>query len=382
MTIFKTYIKIVNKCKAPILLYTIFLIFFGGMNLQTENQQMSFQETKPDILIVNQDEEKGITKNLIEYLEQNSNNKEIEPTEEKRNDALFYRDVSYIIYIPKNFRKDFLNHQYPEIKVKSTDSYHASLAEMMLKRYYKIANIYNELETDENEIINKINEVLNQELEMEMTSQLDNSALEKASFYFNFTNYCTLAGCIYVICLLLTSFKKEAIKKRTIISKTKEKELNLKLLLSNGVFAFTLWLIYIGLSILLLGNIMFSIHGLLYIVNAFIFTFCALTIAFLLSNLVMNKNAINGIVNVIALGSSFLCGAFVPMEMLPNVVLKIAHLLPSFYFIKNNESIKTLETINLEGIKPLLLNMGIVLLFSIGFILLTNFISHKKRKID
>ena len=64
----------------------------------------------------------------------------------------------------------------------------------------------------------------------------------------------------------------------------------------------------------LLYTSMFSIHGIFYLINSFIFSICATTIALFIGNIVSNKNAISGIVNVIALGSSFLCGAFVPME--------------------------------------------------------------------
>ncbi len=67
---------------------------------------------------------------------------------------------------------------------------------------------------------------------------------------------------------------------------------------------------------------MFTVHGIILMVNSFVFSICALTIAILIANLVNNKNAINGIVNVVALGSSFLCGAFVPIEWLPDTVLK------------------------------------------------------------
>ena len=75
---------------------------------------------------------------------------------------------------------------------------------------------------------------------------------------------------------------------------------------------------------------MFTTHGLMYLINSFVFTICAITIAFLIGTLINNKNAINGIVNVVALGSCFLCGAFVPMDWLPDAVLKIAHVLPSY----------------------------------------------------
>ena len=106
-----------------------------------------------------------------------------------------------------------------------------------------------------------------------------------------------------------------------------------------------------------------------------------LTIAFLIGNIINDKNAINGIVNVIALGSSFLCGAFVPMQWLPDSVLKIAHILPSYYYISTNEILVNLETINFETLKTILINMVAILLFSFGFIIITNIISKRKQKI-
>ena len=100
MTIFKTFLKVLNKCRVPIILYTVFLIGFGGFNMQTSDNSTNFVASKPDILIINKDEEKGITKNLIDYIKNNSNIIDIKDTEEAVNDALFYRDVNYIIYIP------------------------------------------------------------------------------------------------------------------------------------------------------------------------------------------------------------------------------------------------------------------------------------------
>jgi len=94
-----------------------------------------------------------------------------------------------------------------------------------------------------------------------------------------------------------------------------------------------------------------------------------------------NKGAINGIVNVISLGSSFLCGAFVPMEWLPDSVLKIAHCLPTYYYISTNEALKTLEEFNFEKLKPLITNMAIMFGFAVLFIILTNIVSKRKRKI-
>ena len=381
MIVFKTFLKILNKNKFIIILYTVFLIGFGGFNMQTSDNSTNFVASKPDIMIVNYDEEKGITKDLIKYITDNSNIIELNNNEEAINDGLFYRDVNYVIYIPENYSEDFMDGKNPEINIKSTGDYQSSFAEMLLSRYIKVANIYQKSIKNEDELTSKINETLSKQSEVEITSKLDTDSLAKATFYYNFASYSILACLVYVICLILSSFKDIKIQKRTIISSTNYRKLNRQLLLSNSLFSIILWGVYVALSFVLIGDVMFSNQGIIYLINSFIFTMCATTIALFIGNLVSNKNAINGIVNVIALGSSFLCGAFVPMEWLPDGVLKIAHILPSYYYISSNESLKTLEVFNLETMQPIITNMIVILGFSIIFIILTNIVSKRKQKI-
>ena len=168
MTVFKTFLKVLNKCKGTIIMYTIILVAFGIFNMKTSDNQTNFVASKPDILIINNDVEEGITKNLIEYMKKNSEIIEVADNEEARNDALFYRDVNYIIYIPENFREDFLNQKNPKIEIKSTGDYQASLAEMMLERYIRIANTYTSTLNSEEEIISSINETLEKETKTEL----------------------------------------------------------------------------------------------------------------------------------------------------------------------------------------------------------------------
>lgn len=381
MTVFNTFLKVLNKNKFIIIMYTVILIAFGGFNLKNSDTSTNFEASKPNILIVNKDGNIGITKSLIDYLTINSNISLNETNEESINDALFYRDINYVIYLPKNFREDFLNKKNPQIEIKTTGDYQASLAEMMLNRFMNIANTYNQIMDKEEDVIKNINKTLENQTEVEITSNIDTNELSKATFYFNFASYSILAGCVYIICLILSSFKDEKIMKRTIISSMNYKKINRDLLLFNGLFAIVLWLLYCIVGIILLGNIMFTIQGLIYIINALIFTLVALSLAFLIGNLITNKNAINGIVNVIALGSSFLCGAFVPAEYLPDSVLKLAHLLPSYYYINSNEILKTIEEFNFINLKPIIFNSIILILFIIIFVILANIISRKKRKI-
>ncbi len=379
MTVFKAFWNVIKKYKGTIILYTVILIAFGGINQTTNNEISSFEASKPDILIVNSDEEIGITKNLIEYLTNNSNIIKIENNEEARNDALFYRDVNYIIYIPKGYRDNVLKGNTPIINIKSSGDYLSSLAEMMLKRYIKTQDIYIKKINNETELINNINKTLNQKSEIEVSSNINRNELSQAASFFNFASYSIMAVIIFIICLVLFSFNKDTIKKRTIISSTNYKKYNKIILLSSSLFALFVCIVYILLGVILLGKTMFSIRGIIFILNIFTFSISALTLALVISNIINSKEAISGIVNVVALGSAFLCGAFIPTDFLPDSVLKFSHILPAYWYINSNELLKSIEIINLETLKPIFINNIVIILFAIFFIIINNIITRKKR---
>lgn len=380
MTVFKTFFRIVNKLKPTIILYTALLIIFGAVNMKTSDSNINFVNSKPDILIINQDVNKGLTKNLIDYMKKNSNIMKVENNEEKINDALFYREVSYVIYIPKDYRKNVLLGKNPKLDIKKTDEYDAHLSEMMLKRYIKLQNIYNKEAGSEDELITLINDNINDDVNVKITSKVDTSKTYNIAYYFNFASYSILAIIIYIVCLVLCSFKEESISKRINISSINYKSHNNKILLASIVFSSIVWLLFVIIGVTIVGDIMFSIRGLISIINSFIFTFCALTLSILISSLTNNKNAISGIVNVIALGSAFLCGAFVPAEYLPSSVINFAHILPAYYYINSNDLLKNIDVINISSMHPIIINMIIIIMFSILFIILNNVVTRKKRK--
>lgn len=379
MTVFSTFWKVINKYKGTIILYTVMLIVFGGVNMTTNDTGVDFTSSKPDILIVNNDKDSEITKNLVKYMSDNSNIVSVKDNEEARDDALFYRDVSYIIYIPKNYGNNILNGKNVELEIKKVDTYDAALAEMMLSRYIETQNIYLKTNISENELINNINESLKNKTNVEIVSKLNTDKLTKVSRYFNFASYSIMAVTIYIICLVITSFHEQSVNKRIIISSMNYKEHNRLLLLSSSVYALVVWILYTILGFIILGSELFTLRGLLFIGNEFIFTFCCLTLSLLISSLCYSKVAVSGIVNVVALGSAFLCGAFIPPEMLPSSVIKIAHILPTYYFINSNEILKSLEVINMSNLHSVFINTIIMLLFSILFIIINNIVTKKKR---
>lgn len=380
MIVFNTFWKVIKKYKATVILYTAMLVIFGLTNMQANNKVMTFTNTKPDILIVNNDKDGVLTKNLVDYLNKNTNIVKIKDSEEARDDALFYRDVSYIIYIPTSYSKNVLNGINNTLDIKSTNDYNASLAEMILKKYIEIENVYASIYRDEAKIINAINKNLETNSNVEITSKLNTTTMEKTARFYNFASYCIMAVTIYIVCLVLSSFHNEMVNKRIVVSSMNYKKHNRLILGASFAYALIVWILYIVLGIILLGDVMFTIRGLIYVLNTLIFTFVALTLALLISTITNNKNAISGIVNVVALAQAFLCGAFIPTQWLPNSVLTIAHVLPAYWYINTNDILKELETISSTTLKPVIINSIILILFSLIFIVLNNIISKKKRQ--
>lgn len=379
MTVFNTFWKVINKYKGTIILFTVMLVTFGGINTTSNNSTVDFTNSKPDIIIVNNSGNNDLTKNLISYLEKSTNVKDVKNTEEARNDALFYREVNYIIYIPKDYQKDVLSGKTPEIDIKTVGDYNSSLAEMLLTRYLKIQSIYAKNISTEQELITAINKNLSKTSEVTITSKVDRAKTSRVSRYFNFASYSAMFIIIFVICMVLSSFHTKTIKKRTIISSMNYKTHNKYLLRASFIYSIIVWLLFMLLGTILFSNTILSLRGLVYALNLLIFIFTSLTLAILLSTLIDNKDAVNGIVNVISLGSAFLCGAFIPTEWLPETVIKISRIFPTYWYVNSNDLLASLQTINMTSLNQVIINMIVMLVFALIFIIINNLVSKKKQ---
>lgn len=378
MTVFKTYWKIVKKNIGIIILYTVMLLVFGTMNLKANKNSFEFISSKPDIIIVN-NSSGIITNNLISYLKTNANVKNI-TNENDIDDAVFFRDANYVIYIPKEFENKIENGKEFNIDIKTNNSYDSYIASELLNRYLDVFSKYMNLYNDKILAIQKLDNTLNKKADVVIESKTNLNS--KTSLFYNFSSYSIMAIVIYIICLVLSSFNDEKISKRTNVSGMSYKTFNNYLYISSFTFTFIIFIVYLILSFLILKSSILNINGILYGLNMFIFFIVSFTIAILISNLVKSKGAISGVVNVISLGSAFLCGAFIPVKYMPSFALKIAHIFPTFYFIDNNEYIASLQNFDKASYEFVLKNFIIMIVFIIFFLILNTLVTRFKRKVN
>ena len=112
MTVFKTFWKIVNKYKGTIIGYTVLLLIFGTLSMSSNDVTEDFKSSKPDVIIVDNDKS-VLSNNLVKYFNDNANILDMDLEEEKIDDAIFYRDANYVIYIDEGYEYNVLNGNNP-----------------------------------------------------------------------------------------------------------------------------------------------------------------------------------------------------------------------------------------------------------------------------
>ena len=391
MIVFKTFWRIMKRYWWIVFIYVAILTSLSVINLKTA-PVTDFVDTKPEITIVSQDSSdlttKPFTKNFLNYLSKNT--KIIDLKESETTDALFYQKISMILYLPEDLESKIISGQKITLDYRTSGNYTAELSKNLIKRYFELQRTEilesknsskeqsNILSKDSEKIISSLNQRLDQSPTVRLASK-NATNLSKIAAFFNFASYTIMAIILYVTCFINASFNKSSVKKRTMASSLHLKKYNFSLLLANSIFAFSVFVLLTTLSFFVLGDIVLTPFFIFEILNILLYTLAALTIAELVSTFNLSRDAVSGVVNLLSLAPAFLSGAFVPTYFLPNFVLTIAHIFPTYWFIDTNNKITTLTEFNFSSFLTILPNLLVLVLFSIIFIVANLVLSKKKR---
>ena len=391
MIVFKTFWRIMKRYWWIVFIYVAILTSLSVINLNAA-PVTDFVDTKPEITIVSQDSSdlatKPFTKNFLDYLSKNT--KIINLKESEITDALFYQKISMILYLPEDLESKILSGQKVTLNYRTSGNYTAELSKNLIKRYFELQRTEilesknsskeqsNILSENSEKIISNLNQKLDQSPTVRLASK-NATNLSKIAAFFNFASYTIMAIILYVTCFINASFNKSSVKKRTMASSLHLKEYNFSLLLANSIFAFSVFVLLTTLSFFVLGNIVLTPFFIFEILNILLYTLAALTLAELVSTFNLSRDAVSGVVNLLSLAPAFLSGAFVPTYFLPNFVLTIAHIFPTYWFIDTNNKITTMTEFSFNSFLTILPNLLILVLFSIIFIVANLVLSKKKR---
>lgn len=372
MQVYKAFFKIILKNRMQISIYLIVFIVLAVAFTASYTSPVStdFTESKINIALINEDEDSVFLDGFIAYLTENANLVNLPDDPQSLQDALFFQEVDYILRIPAGFSQDFLAGQTVSLeKTAAPNSTSATFMDLRINQYLNTAQTYLQYDDviSEYSLVQAINDDLSATASVTLTANKDESAsAEKIGYFFNFMAYTLFAVMILGVCAVMLVFNDPNLKKRNFSSPLRTFNYNSQLILGSLSFAFISWLLMISVSFVFNGSFMLTEKGGLLILNSFIFTLTALSISFLISNLVKSQGAMSAVANVFALGTSFISGVFVEQSLLGDTVLSIASFTPTYWYVKSNNAIASAASLSGDTLTGILSNMALVLGFGIA----------------
>ena len=382
MPVFKTFFKIIKKNKMSFILALIInlgITFAYVVSNQTEGGN-HFKAEKSKIAVINED--KGlISHQLEEYLNKQATIVTINPSEKGQQDALFFKDVLYILTIPADFSKKLASGKSPELATKSVPNSQADFQTSALINQYinKVVFYQNNFpEKSEKEILTMVDDNLATKADITFeANEAKNDTKEITARIFNLLSYGLFMTILSSIGLVSLSMNQKDIKDRNNCSPLSERKRSYYFSFAVFVFSIISWSMFVAISLKLskssFGNPMIQ----LMLLNSLVFLLTMVTLAIVVSYFITSNEMIAGLNNILVLGTCFVSGAFVPQELLSEPVLKIASFFPTYWFVANNNLLANLDIYTTKTLKEFYFNLLILLLFSFVFLLI-NFIVRKE----
>ena len=391
MKVFKVYFKIIKKNLPMLSIYiVIFMLFALILTISgAGGSTNTFSETKSRVMIINKDSSSPLTDGLIAYITEKSDIVAPAKNEEAILDALFYEDAAYVLTIPQGFSEDFLSgsHSLTLGKQTTPNSTAGVQLDLLIEKYLNEFNLYVEAKgitaADEpslKETAALVKADLQKETDVVWAGAAPKSSISKASYFFSYLPYSLLSIMILAISSIMQVFSKGDLKKRMQCAPTPATRINLELLLGNLCFAVVVWAFMMIISLLLTGTSISDVRMQMMLLNAFVFTITALSLSFLLGHLIRGPGAQHSVANVIALGTSFISGVFVPQALLGETVKYVASFTPTYWYVTAVGDITALSSFSWSDTQPIYMGMLIQLAFAAAFLIVALVLGRQRKR--
>jgi len=375
MPVFKVCLKIFEKNLPAISIYfIIFMVIAIVMTIVMGPAETGeFGREKVDVAFF-AGEETPLVSGLRKALAAQVNFVPLADETEKLQEALFYRRVHYILRVPSGFTAAFLQGG-PALLQKTSvpDATGAVYIDLRIDRYLEILRLYVHALPELNLREQVAFALDDMSLETEVTlaaPETKAGAQGRLQFYFNFLAYTILFVIIFGLSSVFLTFNGLELKRRNLCSPISARTISLHCYLACAAFALACWFLFVLVSLLFGFREIAGSAAWFYILNSLVFTACAAGLAYLIGNLTRSEEVVNAVANIVALGSSFIGGVFVPQELLGESVLKIASFTPTYWYVRANGTIAALTDFNLQTLAGYFAALAVQAGFALAFVII------------
>lgn len=380
MQVFKLYMKILNKHKGQIIMYVcIFAGLMFGIILPNSGKQESvnFTESTTKYAIFDYDNSE-LSKSVGEFLESNHELVAIKDDEKETiQDAMYNQKVACVVRIYEGYEKAFLEGNGSEklevYKINGTTK--SMLLEEDLNGFIKVLETYVEADYDIEEAIEHTNKAGETKVEVLLPDGEEIKEQSPSQFFFTYQPWMFIAMCVCGITPVLIILDKKIVRERIQCSSYKFSRMNGEILLGVLATGFAICALFAVAGIAIFYKEMSVTQGILYVINMFCIMAVALAITFLVGKVTTKEQVVSMLANVVSLGMAFLSGVFVPMELLSDTIIKIAHFLPAYWY---ELAVIEINTYKSDKLYQILGYMGVQLVFALVIVIAGFAVSRKR----
>ena len=382
MQVFNACLKIIRK-NLPTL--SIYIVAFLSVTMvfqlaHGDSGAASFLKSKPKLAIVNLDANAPLTVGLTEYLTQSAELIDAGVGDEAQRDALFFRKVDCILYIPASFAQDFLSGGNSRIEKRSVPNAPAAIyADMLTESYLNTARLYARFGTDDQQEIaaNTLRDLSNEANVTVVTYGSAMAEQNEIAPFFNAASYAILSLLVLGVTSTLLSFRHDGRLQRTQCSPLPGSSVHMQSLLANSLYMLAVWTLLTLCAFVAFGKTLLSTVGLLLLLNMLTLCLVGLAMSYLIGTLIKSRSAQAAVANSLSLGMTFLSGGFVPQSLLGENVLAVARFFPSYWYVRANEALGSLRLLDSSTITPVVYCILIQLGFALAMVSLTLVLSRR-----
>lgn len=198
-------------------------------------------------------------------------------------------------------------------------------------------------------------------------------------YYFQYLAYVMLSMLIVTLCPVILTLNRKGVRERTMCSSLTSANYSRQTALGASILVFSIWLLFMIVAIIW-GKTL-NVKFWLACLNSFVYIIAAAGIAMIIAQFDLSDNGITAISNIIGLGMSFLCGVFVPQELLTGGVLAVGRLFPAYWYTKANNMLFGMSG-GVFSTKEYLICIGIEALFAVAFFAVAALLVKQKREGD
>ncbi len=383
MTVFKGFLIITKRNLLMVFMYlAIFLtigILASGSDSNTSGSGFHAQALTIGVV----DHDGGVlSKGLSTYLSQYHTIRQMPDDTAKLQDALFNRNVSYIVTIPKDFKVSCLReHQaLPVSKIPgSTDGYYV---DQQINTYLNQARVLTDSGYSDKEAAAYILKHADSSSHVTMLKSASSEKTPGYGYMYQYLPYVLISILCYVMGLIMIAFHQPDLQKRILCSAVSIRSQNLQLALGYLAVGCSVWLLTTWIPAFFFYRKAFFQSPRCHIIMLNSLCPCFWSVLLFPSSFsevfIPKRDLLTALVNVVTLGMSFLCGVFVPLDIMGKSVKTVAHFLPVYWYEISNNLLNNSAVLTQAQRQLLYRNYEIQLLFAAAIFCIALVVSKEK----